>query len=126
MVARKLVALAVIPIAGIAWLQSAAAEGDVARGKKIYRSWCIGCHGDDNTAASTGPSLIGLIGRRAGTVNGTRYARNLYDANIVWDEKSLDKYLASPSQEVHGTIMPIGLHDASERRDVITYLKTFK
>jgi cytochrome c2 len=78
------------------------------------------------TAASTGPSLIGLIGRRAGTVDGTRYARNLYDANIVWDEKSLDKYLASPSQEVHGTIMPIGLHDAAERRNVVSYLKTLR
>lgn len=126
MLPRNLIVLAVIPIAAIAWLQSAAAESDVARGKKIYRAWCIGCHGDDKTAASTGPSLVGLIGRRAGTVNGTRYARNLYDANIIWDEKSLDRYLASPSQEVHGTIMPIGVHDASERRDVVIYLKTLK
>jgi len=104
----------------------ASADADPARGKKVYRAWCVGCHGDKETAASVGPSLVGLIGRRAGTVNGTRYARNLYDANITWDEQSLSRYLAAPSQEVHGTIMPIGVHDAGERADLIAYLKTLK
>jgi cytochrome c len=109
----------------IVW-QPAFAEADAARGKKVYRTWCVGCHGDKEAAATAGPSLIGLMGRRAGTVDGTRYARNLYDANIVWDEQSLNRYLAGPSKEVHGTIMPIGVHDASERADLIAYLKSLK
>jgi cytochrome c len=59
-------------------------------------------------------------------VGGTPYAKNLYDANIVWSEASLQRYLASPADEVHGTIMPIGVHDPNERADVIAYLKTLK
>jgi cytochrome c2 len=106
--------------------QSASAEGDAAQGRKAYQRWCIGCHGDKETVQSVGPSLVGLLGRRAGTVGGTPYARNLYEANIVWDEKSLHRYLASPADEVHGTIMPIGVHDPRERNDIIAYLKTLK
>jgi len=59
-------------------------------------------------------------------VGGTPYARSLYEANIVWDEKSLQRYLTSPSDAVHGTIMPIGLHNPKERDDIIAYLKTLK
>ncbi|HWQ40371.1 MAG TPA: c-type cytochrome [Burkholderiales bacterium] len=104
----------------------AAAEGDAARGRKAYELWCIGCHGDKQRIESVGPSLVGLLGRRAGTVDGSPYSRNLYQANIVWDERSLDRYLAAPTGAVHGTIMPVGLQDARERADVIAYLKTLK
>lgn len=104
----------------------ALAEDDAARGRKAYELWCIGCHGDQHRVESVGPSLVGLLGRRAGTVSGSPYSRNLYQANIVWDERSLDRYLASPTDEVHGTIMPVGLQDPREREDVIAYLKTLK
>lgn len=106
--------------------QLASAEGDAAQGRKAYQRWCIGCHGDKETVQSVGPSLVGLLGRRAGTVGGTAYARNLYEANIVWDEKSLQRYLTSPTDEVHGTIMPIGVHDPRDRDDIIAYLKTLQ
>jgi len=106
--------------------QLASAEGDAAQGRKVYERWCIGCHGDKETVQSVGPSLVGLLGRRAGTVGGTPYAKNLYEANIVWDEKSLQRYLASPSDAVHGTIMPIGVHNPQERNDIIAYLKTLQ
>jgi cytochrome c len=104
----------------------ASAEGDAAQGRKAYQRWCVGCHGDKKTVQSVGPSLVGLLGRRAGTAGGTPYARNLYEANIVWDEKSLQRYLASPSDAVHGTIMPISVHDPQERDDIIAYLKTLQ
>jgi cytochrome c len=102
------------------------AEGDAARGKNGYQRWCIGCHGDKETVQSVGPSLVGLFGRRAGMVGTTPYSRNLYQSGIVWDEKSLQRYLASPTDEVHGTIMPIALQNPKERDDVIAYLKTLR
>lgn len=119
-------------IAMIAWLSIAEgavpafAEGDAARGKSAYQRSCLGCHGDAKTASSVGPSLAGLIGRRAGTMAGTPYGRNLYESGIVWDEASLRRYLASPSDEVHGTIMPIGVSDPVERDDLLAYLKSLK
>ncbi len=106
--------------------QLACAEGDAAKGRNGYQSWCIGCHGDKETIQSVGPSLVGLLGRRAGTVGGSTYSRNLYESGIVWGEKSLQRYLASPTDTVHRTIMPIGLHNPKERDDIIAYLKTLK
>jgi cytochrome c len=106
--------------------QLASADGDAAQGRKVYQRWCIGCHGDKETVQSVGPSLVGLLGRRAGTVGGSPYSRNLYEAGIVWDEKSLHSYLASPTDAVHGTIMPIGVHDTQERDDIVAYLKTLQ
>ena len=119
-------------IAVIAWLSvagsalPASAEGNAARGKLAYQRSCLGCHGDSKTAASPGPSLVGLIGRRAGTVAGTPYGRNLYASGIIWDEAALRRYLASPSDEVHGTIMPVGVSDPVERDDLLAYLKSLK
>jgi cytochrome c2 len=104
----------------------ASAEGDAAKGRKVYQRWCIGCHGDKDTVQSVGPSLVGLLGRRAGTVGGSPYSRNLYEAGIVWDETSLQRYLASPTDAVHGTIMPIGLHNPQERDDITAYLKALQ
>jgi cytochrome c len=113
-------------IALCAWQQPVRAEGDAVSGKKAYLRSCAACHGHATAAAGPGPSLAGLFGRRAGTVNGTPYGKNLYEANIVWDEASLQRYLASPTDAVHGTIMPIGIHEPTERADVIAYLKTLK
>lgn len=105
---------------------TAFAAGDAARGRLAYQRACIACHGDGETASSAGPSLVGLLGRRAGTVAGTPYGRNLYESGIVWDEAALRRYLASPSDEVHGTIMPIGVHDPAARDDLVAYLKSLK
>ena len=106
--------------------QLASAEGDAVQGRKLYQRSCIGCHGDKETVQSVGPSLVGLFGRRAGMVGTSPYSRNLYKSGIVWDEKSLQRYLASPTDAVHGTIMPIALQNPKERDDVIAYLKTLR
>jgi cytochrome c len=111
-------------VAGAA--QPAWADGDAGRGRKVYERWCAGCHAIGGATRPLGPDLAGLIGRRAGTVAGTPYGKNLYEASIVWDEASLDRYLASPADAVHGTIMPVGVHDATERTDLIAFLKTLK
>lgn len=122
----RLAVAAVMVVAGLPGWQRAWADGDPVRGQKLYRTWCAGCHGDKETVQSVGPPLVGLLGRRAGTVEGSLYSRNLYAANIVWDEASLQRYLAAPTDEVHGTIMPIGVHDPRERDDVIAFLKTLR
>ena len=47
--------------------------------------------------------------------------------NIVWTEENLDQWLANPHQFVPGDKMPFpGLKDATERQDVIAYLKELK
>jgi cytochrome c len=108
------------------FVSPALAQGDAAAGKKLYQATCVGCHGDAKTAPTTGPSLAGLIGRKAGTSAGGVISRANTESRIVWDEKTLDQYLASPSEKIHGTIMPIGVKNPKERADLIAYLKTMK
>jgi cytochrome c len=46
------------------------------------------------------------------------------ESGIVWDDASLDEYLASPRELVPGTKMAFaGLRKEEERDDVIAYLK---
>ncbi len=123
----NVVVVAALAMSGLLGLSKlASAQGDAVQGRDLYQRSCIGCHGDKETVQRVGPSLVGLVGRRAGTVAGSPYSRNLYDADIVWNEKSLQSFLASPTDAVHGTIMPIGVHDPRERDDIIAYLKTLK
>jgi cytochrome c len=113
-------------IVASAFAASASAEGDLVAGKKLYQRACVGCHGDAKTAPTTGPSLVGIIGRKAGTGAGGVTSRANTESSIVWSEKTLDEYLASPSEKIHGTIMPIGVTNPRERVDLIAYLKSLK
>ena len=45
---------------------------------------------------------------------------------LAWDEQELDKYLANPPADVHGTKMVISVPNAEDRQNVIAYLKTLK
>jgi cytochrome c len=48
-------------------------------------------------------------------------------ANITWDAKALDAYLADPQKAVPGNQMPFsGITDPKQRADVIAYLATLK
>ena len=49
------------------------------------------------------------------------------NANLTWDDATLDKYLTGPMKMVPGTKMTFaGLSDAAKRKEVIEYLKTLK
>ena len=80
--------------------------GDPTAGKRAF-SQCQACHVvvDDhgNTLAGrrsrTGPNLFGIIGKRAGTVEGFRYSRELTEAGeqgLVWNEETFVGYSLDP------------------------------
>jgi cytochrome c2 len=104
----------------------ASAGGDPAAGRKLYEMRCLSCHGDAKTKGTLGPSLIGIIGRKAGTGPDGTISRPLSESRITWDEASLDTYLAAPSEKVHGTIMPVGVNNPQERQDLIAYIKSMR
>ena len=71
-----------------------------------------------------GPRHCGLFGRLAGSVPGFAYSPALKKSHIVWNDKTLDRFLASPTTVVPGTAMTYdGIADAGERADLIAYLK---
>ncbi len=98
-------------------------EGDPEKGKRIFRL-CAGCHSLKRGEIRVGPSLAGLFGRMAGSVQGFRYSMALKNAAVVWDENTLDAWLANPRLLVPGNRMPFsGLRKAKHRADNIAFLK---
>jgi cytochrome c len=105
-------------------LTSPAVAGDAEKGKKVFNK-CKACHVVDQPKNKLGPHLIGIVGRTSGSVEGFKYSKALESANLVWDEATLDKFLAKPKAVVKGTKMSFaGLKKESERADVIAYLKS--
>ena len=80
-------------------------------------------------ASLSGPSSPhhrGVFGRKAGSVPGFPYSPALRQASVTWDETTLDRWLANPQQLVPGTKMFFELANATDRADVIAYLKELK
>ncbi len=103
--------------------QAALAEGDAAKGEKIYKK-CKACHSLEAGKKKVGPSLAGLFGRTAGTVEGFKYSAAMKDSGIVWDEETLDGFLTKPKDVVPKTRMAFpGFKKEQDRMDVIAYLK---
>ncbi len=105
-----------------ALLLAALAAGDPKAGEAVY-SRCLACHSLERHR--TGPKHCGLFGRRAGAVPGFgEYSAAMKRSRLVWNEKTLDRFLADPMQTVPGTSMTYaGVKDARERADLIAYLK---
>ena len=102
---------------------SALADGDPARGEKIFAK-CKACHTLEAGKNKIGPSLAGLFGRKAGTVEGYNYSDAMKSSGIVWNDETLFKYLEKPKDVVPGTKMVFpGLKDPQDRNDLIAYLK---
>ncbi len=103
--------------------QAALADGDTAKGEKLYKK-CKACHSLEAGKKKVGPSLAGLFGRTAGTVEGFKYSAAMKDSGIVWDEETLDSFLAKPKEVVPKTRMAFpGLKKEQDRMDMIAYLK---
>jgi cytochrome c len=102
---------------------SLAADSDrLARGEQIYGR-CAACHAIEQHR--TGPAHCGLFGRKAGSAPGfDHYSPALKASGIVWNDKTLANFLASPMTVVPGTNMTyLGIRDAGERADLIAWMR---
>lgn len=102
---------------------------DVANGKAVFETKCGICHAAsaDPGGPVAGPNMVGLVGRKAATVDGfPMYSPALKASGITWNPKLLDEFLVNPMAKVPGTMMVISLPDPTERADVIAYLATLK
>jgi glucose/arabinose dehydrogenase/cytochrome c2 len=105
--------------------------GDAARGKAFFQASCAVCHspvlGPDNMVINKqGPSLVGVVGRPAGSVQYFNYTGALQESGFKWDTATLYKFLENPMVVVTGTTMPIPVTDPRNRADVVAYLATLK
>ena len=104
----------------------ALASGDAAAGEKVFKK-CKVCHVVDAEKHKTGPHLINIMGRSAGSADGyKKYSNAMKSSGIVWDEETLDGYLKTPKAYVKGTRMLFaGLRKKEDRANVIAYLKSY-
>lgn len=117
----KTISIAVTAV--LVTLTPALAAGDAEKGKRVFNK-CKACHVVNAEKNRIGPHLVGLFGRTAGSVEKYRYSKSMKSSGIVWNAETLDAYLKNPRQYVKGTRMAFaGLKKASEREDVIAYLR---
>ena len=102
----------------------AAAAGNPARGANAFRA-CMVCHSVKPGEHMTGPSLADVWERQAGTAEGfSRYSAALKGADLSWNERNLDKWLANPQKFIPGNSMAFqGIGNEQVRADIIVYLK---
>ena len=107
---------------------AARAAGDAAQGKTVFSRVCAACHSNEASGPrKLGPTLFGVVGRKAGSVEGFRYSQANKSSGITWTPDVLDVYLKDPKAKVPGTIMAFaGLKNDTERQNVIAYLETLK
>lgn len=99
-------------------------DGDLENGRRAFAR-CRSCHtitpGGPNMA---GPNLYGVFGRQAGALDKYSYSHALRSAGFTWDAEKLDHWLENPRTFLPGNKMTFaGLRDATDRRDVIAFLK---
>ena len=99
------------------------ADNDVRRGQALFQDQCSLCHALQGGHGGQGPNLAGVVGRRAGST-AFGYSHALRSAGFSWDAGHLDAYLTNPAHAVPGTIMPVHVASADERRLLIAYLAT--
>lgn len=109
----------------LALASASAPAQDAAAGGMAFMQ-CADCHSPGN-ADGVGPGLKGVYGRRTGTKSGFVYSPAMAKSAIVWDDTSLDNFLANPQKALPGTAMAWpGEEDPKTRADLIAYLKTLK
>ena len=121
---RATVALAV----GLALVSSGPVlAADIKAGEKVFKK-CKACHYADREKHKTGPHLVNLIGRTAGSLEDyKKYSKAMKASGIVWNEETLTDYLRAPKKYIKGTKMAfVGLKKDADIENVIAYLMAEK
>lgn len=106
------------------------ADGDLAKGKKVFNK-CKACHAVGEGAKNkVGPPLNGIVGAEIAAVEGFKYSKAFLakkEEGFVWSEVELDAYLTKPKKHTPGTKMSFaGLRKEADRINVIAYMKSFQ
>lgn len=98
----------------------------MTNGERQFTRKCSICHTlTEDGGRRAGPSLMGVFGRRAGTLPGYTYSDALKNADLVWSPETLDKLFdLGPAHYTPGSKMPMQrIVRAEDRADLITYLE---
>ena len=102
---------------------AALGAGNIEIGKKVFNK-CKACHALKAGKNKVGPSLYGIMDRKAGTVAGFKYSKAMKASGLTWNEEALRNYLEKPRKFVKGTRMAFsGIKKKKQMDNLIAYLK---
>ncbi len=116
----------ILSAALLAGLVAGAQAADIKAGAHVFNK-CKQCHRIGRGATNFyGPSLNGLIGRKAGTQRGYKFSEATINSGKVWDVPTLTSYLKQPQHDIPETDMTFkGLKNDKDVEDVIAYISQF-
>ncbi len=121
--------LGLLLAASISFSSSVMADSEAmmqAAGKELFNK-CSACHSLDESKNAFGPSLIGVVGRKAAALPRFAYSDALKNSDITWNEENLRKWIAGNDEFVPGTRMRhVEITDQAEQDYLIAYLKSLK
>lgn len=129
--ALTLAGAAIALAAGLAAPASAESEtgkqAKIAAGKIMFNHRCHSCHADDPAQKAYGPSLVGVIGRKAGSLEGFEYSDAMKKSGVVWTAETLRAWIADNKGFLPGTRMRhVGIKDTAEQDFLIAYISSLK
>jgi cytochrome c len=92
-----------------------------------FNDHCRECHSFLKGDNRLGPSLYGVVGRKAGTEPGYAYTQSLKESGVTWDAATLDKWIADPDAVIPGNGMSppySGVADAKMRKRIVAFLES--
>jgi cytochrome c len=106
--------------------EPASQKGDAAAAQQVFNNACRTCHTTREGDNRVGPTLYKIIGRKAGSLPGYGYSEAMKEADFVWDEAKLDRFIANPDGLVSGNSMKPygGMASAADRANVISFLRS--
>jgi cytochrome c len=112
---------------GLSLLFTASAALAAADGAALFKKNCQTCHNIEKGSANrVGPPLHGVVGRKAGTIEGFKYSEGLKTAGFEWTPEKLDEWLAFPKKMIRSTTMVYRQNDPEVRKAIIAFLETQK
>jgi len=128
---KHIIATTVLTVALTGGAVTAHAEGDAAAGKKVFKSQCTRCHTiEDGGKNKVGPNLFGVFGGTAGVRVASfekRHSKVMKESGVVWNEETLDGFLAAPKKFMPKNRMAYGgVKKDGDRENLIAYLKAAK
>lgn len=120
LIAAALVALCATPAASDTFDQVKAEAGET-----LFDAQCRRCHTVNPSDPSYGPLLDGIVGRKAGSVEGYEYSEAMSKAGFVWTPGALRAWMEANDELIPGTKMRhVGITDPTVQDFIVSYLAT--